>query len=171
MSSEVKEEKQYNFKSFTGTVKTVTDFQGAKKDLKYVLVEDAEGREANIIVSKDTYIVNNENIGVGSVITGFYDADKPMIMIYPPQYNAEVVAVFNKDQNIKVDSFDKNLISSDKYFKLNISNDTKIITQDGKPFKGKLKNKKLVVIYSISTKSIPAQANPIQIIVLSKKSA
>lgn len=171
ISSEVKEEKQYNFKSFTGTIKTVTDFEGAKKDLKYVLVEDEEGREANIIVSKDTYIVNNENIGIGSVITGFYDANKPMIMIYPPQYNAEVVAVFSKHQNIKVDRFDKNLVSSDKSLKLNISKDTKIITEDGKTFKGNLSNKKLVVVYGVSTKSIPAQTAPTQIIVLSKKSA
>lgn len=171
ISSEINEEKQTKFNSFTGTVKKITDFEGIKKGSKYVLVEDVAGKEANIIISKDTYIVNNENIDIGSVITGFYDADKPMIMIYPPQYNAEVIAVFSKEQNIKVDSFDKNLVSFDKSLKLNISNDTKIITQDGKPFKGKLTNKKLVVIYDVSTKNIPAQTNPIQIIVLSKKSA
>lgn len=171
ISSEVKEEKQYKFQSFTGTVKKVTNLEGAKKDLKYILVEDEEGREANIIVSKDTYILNNEKIDIGSVITGFYDADKPMIMIYPPQYNAEVVVIFNKDQNIKVDRFDKDLVSSDRSLKLNISKDTKIISQDGKPFKGNLSNKRLVVVYDVSTKSIPAQTTPIQIVVLSKKSA
>lgn len=166
INSEVKEEKQGNFQSFTGMIKTVTDFKGDKKDLKYVLVEDAEGRETNIIVSKDTYIVNNEKIDVGSVIIGFYHVNKPMIMIYPPQYNAEVVAIFSKDQNIKFDRFDKDLVSYDKSLKLNISKDTNIITEDGKDFKGNLSNKKLVVVYGVSTKSIPAQATPTQIIVL-----
>lgn len=52
--------------------------------------------------------------------------------------------------------------------KLNISEDTKIITRDGEIFKGGLENKKLVVIYTISTKSIPAQTTPSKVIVLSE---
>lgn len=169
ISGKLNLENQCKFNSFTGTVKKVTDFEGAKKEAKYVLVEDAEGREANIIVSKDTYIVNNEQIDVGTTITGFYDVNKPMLMIYPPQYNAEVVVINNNGQNVKVDRFDKNLVSFDKSLKLNISEDTEVILQNGKPFKGNLKNRKLVVIYGPSTRSIPAQTTPIKIIVLFEK--
>lgn len=169
VSSKINPEKQCSFNSFTGTVKEVRDFEGVRKGSKYVLVEDSEGKVANIIVSKGTYVVNNEKIDVGAVITGFYDANKPMLMIYPPQYNAEVVAVSKKEQNIKVDRFDKDLVSFDKTLKLNISEDTEVILENGKPFKGELKNRKLVVIYGPSTRSIPAQTTPTKIIVLFEK--
>ncbi|MCX7748019.1 MAG: copper amine oxidase N-terminal domain-containing protein [Clostridia bacterium] len=160
--------KQSYFNSFTGTVKKITDFDGVKGS-KFVLVENEKGGEANIIVSKDTYIVNDAEIAVGSVITGFYDANAPILMIYPPQYNAEVVCVEMKDKNVKVDVFNKDLVSADQTLKLNISDETEIILQDGKAFNGKLADKKLVVIYGVSTKSIPAQTAPEKIVVLFEK--
>ncbi|QUH21376.1 copper amine oxidase N-terminal domain-containing protein [Alkaliphilus sp. B6464] len=153
------------FNSFSGVVKEIRDFEGVEGS-KFVLVEGEQGSLANIVISKDTYIVDDAEIAVGSTITGFYKANAPMIMIYPAQYNAEVVAVENKDQNIKVDVFNKDLISADNLLKLNISDDTEIILEDGEPFEGDLENRKLVVTYDVSTKSIPAQTNPIKIVVL-----
>lgn len=163
-------EKQAYFNSFTGTVKTITDSERAKGS-KYVLVEKENGQTANIIISKDTYILNNAEVTEGQIITGFYAANAPMIMIYPPQYNAEVVVVGSMDQNVKVDVFDKNLVSADKSLKLNISDKTEVILQDGKAYKGELANRKLVVIYGTSTRSIPAQINPAKVIVLFEKAS
>ena len=162
-------ENQSSFSSFTGTVKEITDFEGVKGS-KFVLVENQDGNQANLIISSSTYVVNNEKIDIGSVITGFYDADAPMLMIYPPQYNIEVVNVAgSKVQCIKVDRFDKDLVSSDNMLKLNISKETEIISQDGEAFEGELANRYLVVLYGISTKSIPAQTNPDKIVVLFEK--
>jgi hypothetical protein len=158
---------KFKFNSFTGTVKAITDFEGVEGS-KFVLVESSDGEEANIILSKHTYVLNNAAIAVGSVVTGYYDANAPMIMIYPAQYNAEVIVVDNKDYNVKVDLFDENLLSSDQFLKLNISDETEIILQDGTAFKGVLANRKLIVLYGASTKSIPAQTTPDKIIVLSQ---
>lgn len=158
---------QSYFNSFTGVVKKVTD-RGVDGS-KFVSVENEAGAEANIIVSDDTYQLNDAEIIVGSEITGFYQANAPMILIYPPQYNAEVVVIDNKDQNIKVDKFDKNLVSADHALKLNISDDTEIISSDGNPFTGELANRKLVVTYDVSTRSIPAQTNPIKVVVLDEQ--
>jgi len=165
INDEIDEEEQAYFNSFSGVVKEINDFHGIE-GAKIVLLENEEGLIANIIISKDTYIVDGAEISVGSTVTGFYKANAPMIMIYPAQYNAKVVAVENKDQNLKVDIFNKDLISSDNLLKLNISDDTDIISQDGQPFEGELINRKLVVTYDISTRSIPAQTNPIKIVVL-----
>lgn len=156
---------QASFKSFTGTVREIKELKGVQGS-KIVSVENESGQPANIIISDDTYILNNAEITVGSVITGFYDANAPMIMIFPPQYKAEVVAIENKEQNIKVDVFDKDLVSADNSLKLNISQETEIITKDGKAFTGQLENQKLVVIYGPSTRSIPAQTSPNKIVVL-----
>ncbi|WP_129596281.1 copper amine oxidase N-terminal domain-containing protein [Anaerophilus nitritogenes] len=156
---------QSYFNSFTGEVKEIRDLENRKA----IMVENKDGSLANIIISEDTYIVDDEKIEVGVTITGFYKANAPMIMIYPPQYNAEVVVVNNEEINMKVDEFDKDLISADHSLKLNISDDTKVITQDGKDFKGDLKNRKLVVFYDVSTRSIPAQTTPKKITVLFEK--
>ncbi len=161
---------KFKFGSFTGKVKAITDSETVEGS-KFVLMENSEGAEANLIISKDTYVLNNAEIVVGSVITGFFNANAPMIMIYPAQYNAEVVVVDNKDQNVKVDIFDENLLSSDQLLKLNISDATEIILQDGTAFKGELANRKLSVIYSVTTRSIPAQTTPDKIVVLSEKEA
>jgi hypothetical protein len=159
---------KYYFYSFSGKVKEIADFN-AVKGSKIVLVEDKAGGIANIIISKDTYVLNNADIVVGSEITGYYDANAPMITIYPAQYSAEVVVVEGKYQNVKVDHFDKDLVSSDKELKLNISDTTEITLQDGTAFSGVLDDRNLVVTYGITTRSIPAQTNPTKIVVLFEK--
>lgn len=165
-----KEPAQYYFKSFGGTVKEIKDYKPVEGS-KIILVESQSGEVANIIVSKDTYVLNNAEIKTGSSITGYYKADAPMIMIYPMQISAEVVVVAEvKNQCVKVDVFDKDLVSSDRFLKLNISDDTEIVSQDGRAYKGKLTNRKLIVTYGISTKSIPAQTSPTKIVVLNGES-
>jgi hypothetical protein len=155
-----KSEPYFNF--FNGTV--------TKIDSKFIHVQSPNGSEANFIVSKDTYIVNDAKIVEGSVITGYYDANAPMIMIYPPQYNVEVIVVEGStDLNVKVDVFNKDLISSDNFLKLNISDETELVWEDGTAFKGSLENRNLVVLYGISTKSIPAQTTPEKVVVLFDK--
>jgi hypothetical protein len=170
ISIKLNESEKYYFNSFSGKVKEIADFH-AVKGSKIVLVEDSAGGIANIIISKDTYVLDNADIIVGSEITGYYDANTPMIMIYPAQYSAEVVVVEGKDQdrNVKVDHFDKDLVSSDKKLKLNISDTTEIVLQDGTTFSGILDERKLVVTYGITTRSIPAQTNPTKIVVLFEK--
>ncbi|KNF09711.1 copper amine oxidase domain-containing protein [Gottschalkia purinilytica] len=160
--------KQSETGSVTGKVTKITDFKGVKGS-KYVLLENEGEVVANLIVSNDTYVVNNDEVAVGSVITAFYDKNRPMIMIYPPQYETEAIVVNSEDKNVKVDTFDKDLISSDNSLKLNISDDTDIISQDEKRFDGELANRKLVVIYDKTTRSIPAQTTPDKIVVLFEK--
>jgi hypothetical protein len=157
------------FNFFAGTVKEIKDYKPVEGS-KIILVESEGGELANIIVSKSTYVLNNAEIRVGSSITGYYKADAPMIMIYPIQFSAEVAVVDYKEQIVKVDVFSKDLISADGFLKLNVSDETEIVSKDGKAFKGELANRKLVVIYATSTKSIPSQTNPIKIVVLSDDS-
>jgi hypothetical protein len=165
-SGSLNKEKKPYFNFFSGSIKEIKDYK-AVEGSKIILVESKGGELANIILSKDTYVLNNAEIKLGSSITGYYKADAPMIMIYPMQLSAEVVVVADdKNQNVKVEVFDKGLVSADNMLKLNISDDTEIVSQDGKPYKGKLENRKLVVTYGISTKSIPAQTTPTKIVVL-----
>lgn len=160
----IKQEKQVGW--VTGKVKEVRDFIPAQGS-KFVTLVDEEGEIiANVVVSEDTFILDGVEIDLGSTVTAYYDATKPMILIYPPQFNAEVLVVEEEGRNVKVDVFDENLVSSDNMLKLNMSEDTEVVLQDGTAFDEDLAGRKLVVIYGASTKSIPAQTTPEKVIVL-----
>lgn len=95
IASEIGEEYTY----FTGIVKTISE-STAVKGLKTVFVEGKDGLTANIVISKDAYIVQGKEIKVGAEITAFYNKNAPMIMIYPPNYSAQVVVV-NQDNAVE----------------------------------------------------------------------
>lgn len=105
-----------HFNSFTGIVKEIRK-SDLEKGTSYLLLENKEGMEANLVLTKDTYYINDEKISIGSQVTGYYDANAMMIMIYPPQYVAVAVMVSNSKQNIKVDLFNKELVSADNSLK------------------------------------------------------
>ncbi|AEG60903.1 copper amine oxidase N-terminal domain-containing protein [Desulforamulus ruminis] len=174
ISNQLDTESRINFHSFSGTVKEVKPYTGADgtavEGWQYVLTENEQGAQTNFLVTTDTYWVTDTKASVGDKITGFYDANSPALMIYPPQYKAEVMAAnLPEGQNIKVDWFDENLISEDNGLKLNLSDKTELVWQNGNSFDGKLTGGKLVVLYDVTTKSIPAQTNPIKVIVLLEK--
>jgi hypothetical protein len=163
ISAPLEEIIQARYESITGTVVGIRDH--GEEGSKFISIGSEDEVTANIIVSKDTYIVDDAEIAVGSVVTWFFDASKPMIMIYPAQYHPEVVAVEKDGQNLKLDIFDEDLVSSDSNLKLNISGETRIVSPDESPFGGEPAGKKLLVIYGASTRSIPAQTNPEKIVV------
>lgn len=165
-ANEKSSDKRAHFNSVSGTVKEIRKSE-TEKDVTYLLLENDKGSEAYLILNKDTFFINDEEIYIGSQVTGYYDADAMMIMIYPPQYVALVVFVSNNEQNIKVDLFDSDLVSADNMLKLNISKDTRVELKDGKAFTGDLANRKLAVFYHASTRSIPAQTSPDKVVVLS----
>lgn len=170
ISLELEQADRVAFGSFTGFVKDISDYATIEGS-KIISVESEDGAEAKFIISKDTYITGDAEISLGTELTGFYDANAPMIMIYPPQYSMEVIVVGNPAQNIKVDRFDEHLLSSDDSLKLFVGTDTEILLQDGDSFAGDLTNRKLVVYYGISTKSLPAQTTPTKIVVLFEKAS
>ncbi|RXJ00744.1 copper amine oxidase N-terminal domain-containing protein [Anaerobacillus alkaliphilus] len=168
ISAEIDQINQSHYHSFTGSVTEMRESDGVEGSM-IVTVKNDQKQIANIIISKDTYLLGENPLEVGTVITGFYDAHAPMLMIYPPQYNTEVVVVGELGDNIKVDLFDQNLVSADFFLKLNVSEETEIISQNGENFEGDVSNRHLAVLYGITTRSIPAQTSPSKIIVLNKK--
>ncbi|MDF2589776.1 MAG: hypothetical protein K0S41_3617 [Anaerocolumna sp.] len=154
------------FSHFTGIVREINILNYNFYSTNYVLVENSDGEIANLIISEDTYFVYDGMITVGSIITGYFPTNAPVPLIYPPQYYVMVVKVEPVWQQIKVDYFDDDLVSADGVLKLEIGDHTNIITQDGEPYTGDLENRLLVVYYGVSTRSIPAIAIPLQVVVL-----
>lgn len=160
-----------NFYSFNGTVTAISEFLTGQNDdgcYKLFTLENESGSIVNFVVSPSTYFVNHEIIRIGDRVTGYYDGDLPAILIYPPQYQAIVMVKENPNQNVKVSYFNNQLVSSDGQLRINLSPFTRMLLTNGQGFTRFPGNRDLIVIYGPSTKSIPAQTTPYQIIVLCK---
>lgn len=159
------------FLSFKGTLTTIQDFYTGANDketgcYKLMSVQNRNGNLVNFVVSPNTYFVDHITVAPGNMVTGFYDGNAPVPLIYPPQYNAIVMAEDMPYENIKVDYFNDQLVSSDNKLKLNISPDTQIILENDQAFNLNPSNRYLIVVYGATTKSIPAQTVPYKIIVM-----
>lgn len=157
-----------NFKSHRGVVTQISDFntgQNGEDCYKLMSVDGENGGIVNFVISPSTYFVNSEIVSIGNRVSGYYDGDAPVPMIYPPQYRALVVAKENDYQNVKVDFFDEHLVSSDGQLRLNLSVYTPILLTNGQPFSRYPANRNLIVTFGPTTRSIPAQTTPYKIIV------
>lgn len=159
-----------NFGFFQGTVTMISDFiisQNGEGEGCYTLltVEDGAGGSVNAVISPTTYFVDQAMVSVGDKITGYYDQNAPVPLIYPPQYRALIVVKDQPYQNVKVDFFNAQLESSDNRLKLNLSPYTQIRLTNGQAFTKYPGNRNLIVVYGASTKSIPAQTVPYRVIV------
>ena len=172
----LKEEK-ISYMSFEGYVKEIKSNNGYTS----VIMTDGKSDEVigqfnlkgdMLVVNQDTATIQAlDKIEKGQKIRGFYRKDMPMILIYPPVINPEFITISSEDTKnfVKHSYFDESLTSIDNNLKLNISDASVLIDKHGKSVDiEKLKNKDLVVVYDVSTKSIPAQTNPKQVIMLEK---
>lgn len=162
---------EQKFAAFSGIVTRIEDFNPGQDDAsagcyKLMSLENVTMGPVNFIISPGTYFVNHEVIDVGDEVTGFYDANAPTPLIYPPQYPAIIMAKNTLAQNVTVDYFNNQLISTDGNLKLNIAPYTEIILTNDQIFNRYPGNRNLIVVYGPTTFSIPAQTTPYKIIVL-----
>lgn len=160
-------EVQPTFIKIAGTIESVEK----REDATYYTVKENEN--TNVFVVNDETLVF-DNIGKevklqkGDQVTAYTYANKPMLMIYPPQYNPEVIIVETKEMGIvEVDYFNKELVNTDNTLKLNVGKETELLSLSGKKVKAKdLAEQHLLVFYTITTMSIPAQTPPSKVVVL-----
>lgn len=124
----------------------------------------------HIHLDGSTYVLDNRRLNVGDQVTCFYSLLAPVPLIYPPVYHAVVIAHTSGASYASLDVFTQTfgcggLTNSDDTLRLNISPLTPRLLPNGQIFGGNLSGKLLLVIYSATTRSIPAQTSPEQIIV------
>ena len=129
-------------------------------------VEGSDGSRNNFIVTPSSFVVDFVTLRVGMRCTFWYRTDAPMLLIYPPQYRAVVVAVYEEDRSIDVGYYDETLLNDTGTLRLNVSRTVNIRTTNNQMYIGEPAGKDLVVIYDSSTRSIPAQTTPREVFVL-----
>lgn len=147
-----------------GVVTDIVPLEGGCQ--QRVTLLDSNGSVTNFIVDPNTYFMNHVKMAVGMSAVAFYDASRPAILIYPPQYQAVVMAQAVPGQTVTVARFGRGLLNREGTLRLNIGANTEVISENGQPFMGNLENRTLAVSYGPSTRSIPAQTTPYQVVVL-----
>lgn len=120
----------------------------------------------NFTIQQDTIIVDSRQLRVGLTVAAFYDRSLPMILIFPPQYRAQIITVLGRNEQIMLNFFDRNLRATDNSLQLNISGSTVVKTANGQNVSCNLGNQAFLVYYTTTTRSIPPQTTPRQVIVL-----
>ena len=160
---------------FNNTRGTVDDIR-VGENITYYTVKD--GEQTNVLeITKDTLVFDNTGKKValqkGDKVIAYTFANKPQKYIYPPQFNPEVVIVETEKVGfVEVDYFFEDLTNTYDILKLNIGKETELLNVEGEKVDVKdLAEQHLVVFYTASTKSIPAQTTPSKVIVLNDNSA
>ena len=120
----------------------------------------------NVVVSGDTTVIDNVRLRPGMRIAAFYDTNLPTPAVYPPQYRAELSTTLRRGQQVLLDYFDDELTSADGSLKLNIGPMTNVMTLNGQQYTCSPENTELLVYYTASTFSMPAQTTPQKVIVM-----
>ncbi|MFO1445604.1 copper amine oxidase N-terminal domain-containing protein [Bacillus sp. Bva_UNVM-123] len=167
-----------DYLKYTGSIKEIT------KDEKRwtVSIGDENGIIAVLLLDKESLLfhsgtgeqLKDTDLKIGSTLDAYYDKNKPMLLIYPPQLAPDFIIINDEEVkgNVKVSKFDENNLSLDGQLKLNISKDTILENQLGESIEeAKLSSKELIVFYSATTRSIPAQTSPVKIIAIDKIAA
>lgn len=146
------EEVKGEYISFSGKIKELIEDEG-----KMSIWVEGMNQELIFHIGEDVLVTNMDKnledkkseLKEDMEIIAFYGKNTPMTMSIPGQLTPEVIVIKDNDSlTAKVDEFDEELVSSDNTLKLNLENVDKYA------------NKKLLVMYGISTKSIPAQTSP-----------
>lgn len=113
----------------------------------------------------DTSIIDAARLSPGMSVAAFYDPNLPVPLIFPPQYQAIIIARRRQNENVAAGFFNRNLIAADQSLQLNIGSSTEITTANGLPFNCGPGGQYLIVFYTATTRSIPPQTTPRRIVV------
>ena len=123
------------FSPVEGVVTSVAPMQTTANDTSactlMLTVLGSNGETFNVVLASNTFVLDQEPIQRGDIITAFYDTMAPMPLIYPPQYRAVALVKTRVGQSAMLDFFDRNLLNSDGTLRLNRSGSTDIRLQNG----------------------------------------
>lgn len=128
--------------------------------------DDGNGGTVQFTLTGETVVVDMRRLYPGMRVAMFYDTRLPMPLIYPPRYQAQLVTVLNREEQVLLAYFDTNLVAAGGKLELNLGRNTRITTLNGQDFRCELADQELLVYYTAATRSIPPQTTPRRVIVI-----
>ena len=155
------------YQSFIPVSGTVLSIRRQTGDCCWQMMSlQTENGPVNFVLSPQTLVLDSVRIRPGMRVAACYDADLPVPLIFPPQYQAQIVAVIRPDEQVFIGYFNRDLTSANQELRLNLARSTAITTANGQSFDCSPANHSLFVFYSATTRSIPPQTTPRRIVVL-----
>lgn len=156
-----------NNTSYVPIIGTIVTISRAPGDCcSQMITVSSNHQPVNFIVSPNTFVADSVRLHMGMRIAAFYDASRPIPLIFPPQYQAEIVSVLRPNENIALNFFNRSLMAADGSLVLNIAPSTAVTTPNGQNFSCSPGQNTLLVYYTATTRSIPPQTTPRRIIVM-----
>ena len=118
----------------------------------------SENGPVNFFLSAQTLVIGSVRIRPGMRIA--------VPLIFPPQYQAQLVAAVRPAEQVYVGYFNRDLTAANQDLRLNIARSTTVVTANGQAFDCNPAGHVLFVFYSATTRSIPPQTTPRKIVVL-----
>ncbi len=133
-----------------------------------VITLQAESQDqgpVHILLPSTAYVLGLHPFQVGDRATFFYESAAPMPLIYPPRYTAAAGALTPYGTTAVLEYFCEALVNDANTLQLTPAWNTPVTLPNGQTFAGNLGGNLLLATYTASTKSLPAQAMPEQIVV------
>ena len=157
---------------YTAVIGTITNIEYITNNAQTggcTILNTLEGENPSgpfqVQLSPNVFVMNLHPFQVGDRVTFFFDKNAPMVLSYPPRYNAIAAAYTPYGTSAMLDIFQNHLVNTENTLKLNLAGDTPVTLQNGQPFFGDINGYLLLVLYSMTTRSIPAQTTPDQVVV------
>ena len=174
---EISEESESQYKIEKGKVTSITIENNEEGEFAQIEVENENmGIVFTALTSTPVFDVKDGNLKTvkeiteGMEISGILPSMSIMTMSIPPMTPSAIGFVINSENsNIMVSKFNDDFVSSDNSLQLNINETTSILSFNGTKeilTQENIKNNEAIVIYDITTRSIPAQTTPSNIILI-----
>lgn len=156
-------------------------FNGIIDDGSLMKTENEQGDEIDFIIEETVFYDNtgaekkSSDLKKGDEITVFVNRKSPAPAILPERYiacaavlNTGEIGFVDVSKYSEEDISDKFLVNADHTLAINIAEETRVVDKKGKTVDGSsIKDgSDLMVFYTVSTKSIPAQTTPSKVVVL-----
>ncbi len=155
-----------NDKDFASITGMIIRIENQESCCRRMLTLRTDNGIVNIMVQSETIVIDSVQLRIGMRIAAFYNRNQPMVLIFPPQHNAQYVIALQGDEQVLLSYFDRSLTASDQALQLNLSRNTEITTINGQNVTCNLGGHTLLVCYSVTTRSIPPQTTPRKIVLI-----
>ena len=148
-----------------------TDENRPDSCIMYFTVEDDSGNITNFMVTPDTFVLDFMPLTTGMRATFWYRTDAPAVLIFPPRYTAVAAAQDRNGRMVNVSFYNEALVNQEMSLQIRMDDSTELRTTNNQYFLGNPANHNLMVSYTTSTRSIPAQTTPEKVYVLCERMA
>ena len=152
-----------SYEKITGVIRNI---RNGGSCCSMIISVSSSGETVDFVVSGDTIVIGNARLRRGMRVAAFYDTSLPAPAVFPPRYQAELIAPLRNNQEATLKFFDDTLTAEDSSLKLNLSPFTVVETLNGQRFLCSPEGLDLLVFYTTTTKSIPPQTTPQRIVVM-----